>query len=625
MTPRQLDLAHEFCEKVSADDLLDYLGLAPDASADEARAALKAKRRKMQGMQSNPKFRDEARLLIRHFQSLDAVLAEPSTHVRDMARRRESSHLPILEMTIRGVLAGGPLTSEQENYLRSNAAELGVSARTFDALLHRLQVESEGEGPATPRTGPIRSREPDPASLEVSLSDIRVENSEDPGSFDVSSLEDIDLGGLTATPTHPQTDRVERTEDSGRSISDRLKTPIRGPGAGSGSKARSKDKGARRKRPPTEEPSVPASSSRRTRSLRPPGEHGDDVPSVTSAATAPPVRMRTSRPVVSDDPSTEQRQLSGLSMGDGIPGGMEIVGDVRRSLEVVGRKPADLTIRVRLLGELPVAARVVTDDPWLTVTPDRLSPTRREHMLTVTVLPDKMYSDEDQSTVRLFNDLGEQVEVAIVARRSVNWSSLFIGVAAAVGLVALGLGAYWSLSFFAPNNASFLQVVVSPTSEAILLDGDKIGAGELARLDAPPAGMHRLTVVQRNFKTYEAEIELQRDEGRTVEVDLQLESKLDFRPRPDATRGKVADPNALQDVRERMERCTAETPRDQAPYALSVTTLFRADGSAGAVRMTSDDAVPNAVALCLRRAAAAAQVSVIDGDWTDVTMDVSYP
>ena len=155
MTPRQLDVAHEFCERVGTTDLLAYLGLSPDAAVEEAKAALKARRRKMQGMQSNPKFRDEARLLIKHFQVLDAVLADPAAHTKDMAGRRESTQLPILEMTIRGVLAGGALSSEQESYLRNNARDLGVSDDVFSALLVRLQQEMIHGGTKRGNTPPV--------------------------------------------------------------------------------------------------------------------------------------------------------------------------------------------------------------------------------------------------------------------------------------------------------------------------------------------------------------------------------------------------------------------------------------------------------------------------------------
>lgn len=590
MTPRQLDLAHEFCEKVSADDLLDYLGLATDASTDEARAALKAKRRKMQGMQSNPKFRDEARLLIRHFQSLDAVLAEPSTHVRDMARRRESSHLPILEMTIRGVLAGGPLSGEQQAYLRSNAADLGVSEGTFDALLHRLQQEIHGEGSDTPRTGPSRSKVPEydptqdprtgpsPSALPV---------------FDVGNLDDIDLGVATGkTPSRPRADRPDRHSQS----------PIAG-------RVASPDK--------THPKSRSTTSNRGTR------DPLSDSPSVTSAATAPPVRMRAVSPGADDDPSTAKRGRPPI--GEVTAGGMEIVGDRHRSIEVVGRKPAELVVRVRLLGELPVAARVMTDDPWLTVSPDRLSPRKREHLLTVTVHGDKMFNDEDRSAVRLFNDLGEQVEIEVSARRSVNWNGLVIAGFAALGVVGLGLATWLIISALTPSSAAFLQVIVDPTAEAIVLDGDKIGSGQIARIANPATGPHKLTVVQRNFEPYEATITLQADEGRTIEVPLRLSSSLDFRPHPDAKKGRIADPLALDPVRVRMEKCTAQTPRDHAPYALVATMSFERDGAVAGVRLASNDHVPTEVAVCLRRTMAAGQVEVVDGDWTDVTMDVSYP
>src|SRR5690606_1765364 len=125
-----------------------YLGVPEDTASGEARQKLKARRKYMQGMQGNPKYKQEALYLIKHFAALDAVLSDPAAYLTDARRRAESVHLPILEMTVRGVLAGGNLTAEQEEYLRRNAVELGVSEPTFDALLDRLTREMGVARPA---------------------------------------------------------------------------------------------------------------------------------------------------------------------------------------------------------------------------------------------------------------------------------------------------------------------------------------------------------------------------------------------------------------------------------------------------------------------------------------------
>ena len=110
MDSRNYELAAEFCQLVGTPDLLAYLGVEMDAGTAETRTKLKSRRKYMQGMQSNPKYRSEALYLIKHFAALDAVLANPAAYLKDAVKRAESVHLPVLEMTIRSVLAGGAVS-----------------------------------------------------------------------------------------------------------------------------------------------------------------------------------------------------------------------------------------------------------------------------------------------------------------------------------------------------------------------------------------------------------------------------------------------------------------------------------------------------------------------------------
>lgn len=143
MEPRDLDNAATFCKLVETPHLLAYLGLSEEVDPAEARAKLKSRRKFMQGMQANPKYRREALFLIKHFTSLSAVLEDSGTYLQDVQQRAESEHLPVLEMTVRGVLAGGGLGAKQEAYLRHNALELGISDGTFQHVLERIASEME--------------------------------------------------------------------------------------------------------------------------------------------------------------------------------------------------------------------------------------------------------------------------------------------------------------------------------------------------------------------------------------------------------------------------------------------------------------------------------------------------
>lgn len=72
----QLALAAQFCRDTGKPDLLAYLGLPRTCAAEEALEALKQRRRYLQGMQANPKYKHEALGLIKSYAAFQALLAD---------------------------------------------------------------------------------------------------------------------------------------------------------------------------------------------------------------------------------------------------------------------------------------------------------------------------------------------------------------------------------------------------------------------------------------------------------------------------------------------------------------------------------------------------------------------
>ena len=569
MTPRQLDVAHEFCERVGTADLLAYLGLSSDAQPADAKAALKAQRRKMQGMQSNPKYRDEARLLIKHFQVLDAVLAEPTAHVRDMASRRESTHLPILEMTIRGVLAGGPLSAEQESYLRNNARDLGVSDDTFSSLLVRVQHEM---GPS----GHKRAEAPPAVPRSLAESARRVSHS-----------------------TPPAQSRTTRPKPAKLIKPVNLKDQPQSEDAITGMR-----------------PSMPL-----------------PTPALTDAATAPPVRMRTSRPQRNMERTTAPRALARELLGEDFGGGIEVDGPERVEVQTVGQRPTEVSLIVRLLGDLPVAARITPDDPWVTAAPERLDPTLREHRVNLTVHPKRMFKDHDQTVVRIHNELGEQTEIIVDASRRVNWSPVLLGAASVVAsaaLVAAGFVIFQNI--MTPNTANSMTIRVDPYAQHVLLDNEKIGSGPVVRYEKPPIGEHTITVVQPNFVTYDETVTLSPNEDFVLPVRLELAAKLDWSPRSDAESVEVprpstkADKKRVEELERRMMPCIDQTPANFAPYEGTLQIYVREDGRVAGVQHTIADPMPGPVLDCLKRHAATVSYPPMKpGTYFVLPVEFKYP
>ncbi|HHO53464.1 MAG TPA: methyltransferase domain-containing protein [Deltaproteobacteria bacterium] len=165
MEPGDLEVASMFCRLVQTADLFEYVGLAPDAPLTEAVDALSKKRRRMQSMQANPKFKESATFLIKNYRRLERVLAEPQAHLAAMRLEREEEHVPMLMLALEGVLADGRVTAAEEAFLRQATLHLGISEERYAAVLAEalsargIVLESPGVSPEAQTTARLRGAE----------------------------------------------------------------------------------------------------------------------------------------------------------------------------------------------------------------------------------------------------------------------------------------------------------------------------------------------------------------------------------------------------------------------------------------------------------------------------------
>ena len=377
MENHDLELAAEFCKLVGSPNLLAYLGLDDSADAGEARSRLKSRRKFMQGMQGNPKYKKEALFLIKNFSSLNEVLGDVKAYGGDARRRAESEHLPVIEMTVRGVLAAGGLTTDQEDYLRRNAIELGVSENTFRELLTRvgkeLGVPMKGPRDQTPGPPPHREHALDLYTLlgispTANEDDIRIAHGR--RMEDVARMPDAEAAGALR----------KRIEIAQKVLSNEAAR-------------RHYDLTAARTGPPA-----------RAREFRP-----------DQAATAPPVRERTFEPSAA------------------APGGprLEILGDPVRPLRLrVGITVESIVIRN--CGEGPMGGVVAVDVPWMAVDPTRLDPAAVEQRISVQVDKADVPEAATNAVVTIQTDRGDRARVVYEVRRGGGW-----GLAVGVGVVVL--------------------------------------------------------------------------------------------------------------------------------------------------------------------------------------------
>jgi hypothetical protein len=399
MNPRNLDLAAEFCSLVGAPDLLSYLGVEADADEASARSKLKKRRKYMQGMQGNPKYKQEALFLIKHFAALNEVLGDLPAYRAEARRRSESEHLPVLEMTVRGVLAGGGLTEEQEEFLRHNAIALGVSERTYEEILRRLAKEA-----GVPLVGGLPTPPPVPERGEAR---------------DLYQLLRIPPSASPSEVAEAYQQRRTEAEVSGKASPELIRKLDIAKKVLTNAAARQQyDLTAARTGPPA-----------RTREVVPPS--GPQY-----AATAPPVRRRGSHDPESLPPG--QRSLSSR---------LEVLGEPVRSVSVGGGPHTAEPIRLRNGGSGPMMGKVSADVPWVELSPTTLDPDAEEQQIEVTIdgsaVPEAAVST---AVVTIVTEKGERARVVLEVQRSSRGPLIIGAIVVAVLLAAAAVGLALQLS-----------------------------------------------------------------------------------------------------------------------------------------------------------------------------------
>lgn len=392
METQDLELAAEFCKMVGSPHLLAYLGLDDRADPGEARTRLKSRRKFMQGMQGNPKYKKEALFLIKHFTNLNDVLGDVPTYLADSRRRAESEHLPVIEMTVRGVLAAGGLTPDQEDYLRRNALELGVSEQTFQELLARVATEL---GVPLVTTGPGRAPTPAPPPHRDAPLDLY----QLLGISPMANEDDIRIAYQR---------RMDELVAKGGAESDAMRKRIEIARKVLSNEAarRHYDLTAARTGPPA-----------RAREFRP-----------DQAATAPPVRER------SFDPRP----------ADGGTARLEILGEPVRLLRL-GSGITMATISIRNGGDGAMPGVVAADVPWMAVDPTRLDPEAREQTISVQVDRADVPEGVNAAAITIQTDRGERARVVFELQRGPGTGQLAALAVAAVLLIAVGIGLVFQL------------------------------------------------------------------------------------------------------------------------------------------------------------------------------------
>ncbi|MCK6524018.1 J domain-containing protein [Myxococcota bacterium] len=147
-----------FLRLVGHSTLFDYYDLDKDAAPEETRHSLDERRRWAQSQQSNPKFQEEARWLIRHHALVSTVLLDRrELYLKRIEQHRLQRSLDMLTLFVRGALRGETLTAEAEAVVLDQAKSLGVPQDIAQEHISRALRERGGARAPTQAAEPPRT------------------------------------------------------------------------------------------------------------------------------------------------------------------------------------------------------------------------------------------------------------------------------------------------------------------------------------------------------------------------------------------------------------------------------------------------------------------------------------
>lgn len=427
---RHIELAADFCKVAGKANLVEYLGLGPSASAEEVQEGLRRRRKYMQGMQANPKYKLEAVQFIKNFATFQALLADPQAYLARVASQTEQAHVPLLEMTIKSAMRGGELSQEQVDYLKRNANQLGIGDETFIGTLHRLVADAGGKLPGQaaplPPSG-ARTISPAAGSDEVNHADLYfvlgVSRNASPAQIRDAFQERLQNGKMLPRP------EAERLFQRVQAAYEVLADPVSRESydlahTSTGPPARNRE---------VTDPGLPTSSS-------------------LHAPTAPPVRKRSVGP---KRQGAEEYTPVGIVPGpvgprksQPLPDEVEIRGAAVRQIRIGSASEITLPLFVVFHGDPAPGARLSTDEVWLTAQPTRLDGGLREQEVLVRIDAKGMASATAQGSLTVQTDRGARatVQFDVVRTNSTGpWIAVAVGivvliVAAIVWWVTIGSG-----------------------------------------------------------------------------------------------------------------------------------------------------------------------------------------
>jgi hypothetical protein len=567
MERRELEDIERFLQGVGKPSLYLYLGVSPEDAVEDVDSALRRKRSWAQAQQANPKFRDEAQFVMRHYGLLHRVMIEDADdwrlHVHDALISRAIDQ--VAEMA-RSMVVNGFLSAAGETEVMERARVLGLD---LDLVRWRVDDALQEVGARRASTGERNSE----SSVILPTDDYYARlgvASDAPEAVIEEAYNDVSAKAALV-PDPVASAHARRAVDEAWEV---LSDP---------------DRRAVYDRTRDEMAATAEEASRRASlvsSLRRPDPLAPVVPRDEPVRGAPRPTPHLVVPVRAID----------LRVAD---------APVRRALRIQndGR------------GRMPGWVR--TDSAWLRVPRPRLDPNAALQDVDVEIDPVAMPLGTSRSLLVVDTDHGQQVVVDVVVRRLPLRRLTRYGFAALMALAALGTGAWKAWRWHADNQPGTLVLDIDPSARRVLVDEVEAGSGNHLVLTQPHIGdRFHVRIEADGFEPHEELVWLRRGMRRHRTVQMVLAAPLDEEPGDGETivRPSPTGQKALEDT-DAYDGCHSDVAR-----AIELDAWVGRDGILRGLRLRSREpegaALPGELEGCLRRAVRAIPLPRTDGWWS---------
>ena len=284
-------------------------------------------------------------------------------------------------------------------------------------------------------------------------------------------------------------------------------------------------------------------------------------------------------------------------------------------------KPVTTQLIITKTDGKPLFARVSTDKGWLVSESAELDQNVDRQTLQVTINPSEIFRPRATGRVVIELETGERINTAIDVEK-VSWWSPRTNIPAAVAFVALvGICIFLVGNLFIePGKAEGLTIVVDPSSEVVLVNGEKVGKGSFVHYPNPPLGTLQLDVVQSNFAPYRGTVKLEQNDVKEQIVVLKLINPMNFKPSPGMTRDKTIVAKEAKIPIKKMNECLVHKTIMNTGES-RILIYIGDDGKSNGVEIEGPLALDSPVKECLtRQAATVSHKPLTGGDYAIIAV-----